>query len=67
MEVLANTDIAGMLAEILAFDHSADELIYFMKLEALWILTNLCYGSKQDVMTVLDCSGSDGGLLARLD
>ena len=41
-QIICNTTILQMLNSILRFATS-DELIYYLKLEAIWLLTNLAY------------------------
>jgi hypothetical protein len=45
-EIIEFTSLVSLVEQILSFDHQQDDLIYFMKNEALWILINLCYGSE---------------------
>lgn len=49
MTALLETDILSIVAQIFGFKDSLSEEIRAMKLEGIWILTNLAYGSEEDV------------------
>ena len=51
-EVAQQTEILQIIYKVLIFQ-SKDEEAYFMKIEALWILTNLAYADKENTMRLL--------------
>lgn len=52
-EIVRQTGILEIISQILGAD-GGNDLTRYLKLEATWILTNLAYGSEQDLMVVLD-------------
>lgn len=50
---LLETNILSMLAQLFTFTDTVDE-VRAMKLESLWILTNLAYGDEEDITKLLD-------------
>ena len=53
-KMLDETMIVSLIRQILSFDHTEDDLIYFMKQEALWILINLCFGTQDDITSIFE-------------
>jgi hypothetical protein len=50
---LMETSILGILSQIFTFTDNG-EVVRAMKLESLWILTNLAYGDEDDIAKMLD-------------
>ena len=48
-QVVQQTEILTVIQRLLSFQ-SIDEEAYYMKIEALWILTNLAYTDKESTM-----------------
>ena len=48
-QVVLQTEILTVIQRLLSFQ-SIDEEAYYMKIEALWILTNLAYTDKESTM-----------------
>ena len=51
--ILKSTQILHLVHEVLCFDHTADDLVPYMKLEAVWITLNLCYGEENEIKQIL--------------
>ena len=49
MTEILNTNILPLISQILNFSDMGREEVRLMKLEAIWILTNLAYGTKEDI------------------
>jgi hypothetical protein len=50
---LLETTIVTMLSQLFTFTDTCEE-VRAMKLESLWILTNLAYGDNDDIAKLLD-------------
>jgi hypothetical protein len=50
---LMETSILGILSQLFTFPDNGED-IRAMKLESLWILTNLAYGDEDDIAKMLD-------------
>lgn len=50
---LMETSILGILSQLFTFPDNG-EVVRAMKLESLWILTNLAYGDEDDIAKMLD-------------
>ena len=50
---LLETNILGILSQLFSFPDNCDE-VRAMKLESLWILTNLAYGDEDDIVKLID-------------
>ena len=48
-DVLDNTQLVELVAQILSFDCSSDEKVYFMKQEAFWILVVMSNGEEEQI------------------
>ena len=57
-EVIENTTLLNCLHQILSFQSSEEE-VYFLKLEALWIVTNLGFTDRVSTMRIFASSLAD--------
>jgi hypothetical protein len=55
-EIIANTPLVDVVFSILA----ESDIMPYLKLEAGWILTNLAYGSEDELKTLIEYGGHDG-------
>ena len=51
-KILNKTSILQMIDRVLSFEHQEGD-VYFMKLEAYWILQNLATGDLSDVKIIM--------------
>lgn len=54
-EIMSDSSLLKMLESILLFA-SPDENVYYLKLEALWTLTNLSYFDEVNTMRIINSS-----------
>jgi hypothetical protein len=52
-EILNQTNLLSILAQVFKFSDALNEEVRAMKLEALWIVTNLAYGTIEDIKVIL--------------
>jgi len=51
-ELLAETNILTMISQILQQQDNSHSLVRYLKLEATWILTNICFGDENAILQV---------------
>ena len=52
-QVVSQTHFLSILSQILAFEQSSQEELYFLKLEALWTLINMSMCGADELMLIL--------------
>lgn len=52
-QLLTQTNVLQVLANVLGFNDT-DPIFTEMKIESIWIMTNLAYGTEEDVEFILD-------------
>jgi len=52
-EILETTNLLSILTQVFKFANSLGEEVRSMKLEALWIITNLAYGTVADAEKIV--------------
>ena len=57
--MLEETVLLDLILNILPVD-TADPMLYYFKLEALWILINLCYGPVKEIDRILNFTEING-------
>ena len=51
-EILESTNMLDFIDQVMSFDDSSDLLVKYLKLEATWIMTNLTYGTDEDILKI---------------
>lgn len=51
-ELLKETNILQMISQVLQFPDDSNSLVRYLKLEATWILTNIGYGTEEDIIQI---------------